>query len=45
VGHAECMGEKKSLLGFWWGNLKERDHMLDLVIWGNSVKMDAEVEM
>jgi hypothetical protein len=28
------MGAKKNALGFWWGNLKERDNMLDLVIYG-----------
>ena len=34
MGHAECMGDKKNALGFWWGNLKERGHMLDLVTYG-----------
>jgi hypothetical protein len=24
------MGEKRGYTGFWWGNLRERDHLKDL---------------
>jgi hypothetical protein len=38
-----CVGEKT---GFWWGNLKERDHLEDPgVRWKDKIKMDLkEVE-
>jgi hypothetical protein len=26
AGHALHMGEREAFTGFWWGNLKERDH-------------------
>jgi len=29
VGHAAHMGERISYTGFWWGNLRERDHLED----------------
>jgi hypothetical protein len=27
--HIACMGERRGYTGFWWGNLRERDHMGD----------------
>jgi hypothetical protein len=33
VGYADCMREKRNVLGFWWENLKERNHVLDLGIY------------
>jgi len=31
MGHVECYGREVHK-GFWWGNLKERDHLDDLGI-------------
>ena len=27
AGHVACMGRGEASTGFWWGNLKERDHL------------------
>jgi len=27
AGHVEHMGERRDYTGFWWGNLRERDHL------------------
>jgi len=32
VGHVARMGLTKILTGFWWGELRERDHLQDLGI-------------
>jgi len=34
VGHVACMGMRRHEVqtGFWWGELKDRDHLVDLVI-------------
>jgi len=29
VQHVACMGRKEAYTGFWWGNLRERDHLKD----------------
>jgi hypothetical protein len=29
AGHIARIGEKRAYTGFWWGNLKERNHLGD----------------
>ena len=29
AGHVARMGERKGVYRFWWGNLRERDHLED----------------
>jgi len=31
-GYVACMGEIKMHIGFWWGNLRKRDHFEDPVV-------------
>jgi len=49
VGHVACMGERRGYAGFWWGNLRERDHLGDPGLDGRIIlrwifrKWDVEV--
>jgi hypothetical protein len=29
AGYAARMGRREMYKGFWWGNLRERDHLVD----------------
>jgi hypothetical protein len=29
AGHVARIGERRSVIGLWWGNLRERDHLGD----------------
>jgi hypothetical protein len=33
------MGHRR---GFWWGNLRERDHLESLGVVGDNIKMDLQ---
>jgi len=33
-GHVAHMGERRGVYGFWWGNLRERDHLEDACVHG-----------
>jgi len=37
AGRAALMGERKGYAGFWWGKLRERDHLEDLVVSGRII--------
>jgi hypothetical protein len=47
AGHVAHTGEGKVYTGFWWGNLRERDHLEDPRLrWEDNIKMDLqEVEL
>jgi len=41
AGHVASMRERRELYaGFWWGNLRERDHLE--VRWEDNIKMDLQ---
>jgi hypothetical protein len=33
-------GAEEVYRGFWWGDLRERDHLEDRYRWENNIKMD-----
>jgi hypothetical protein len=37
VGHVACMGRGEVCTGFWWGDLKEGDHLEDPVAEGRII--------
>jgi len=49
AGHVACMGERICVYRFWWGNLKEKDHLEDPGIDGRIIlrwiirKRDVEI--
>ena len=42
AGHVARMGERRGYTEFWWGNLRERDHLGDPSIDGDNIKMDLQ---
>jgi len=39
---AEHVARKGDRRGFWWGNLRERDHLESLGVDGDNIKMDLQ---
>jgi len=43
TGHVARMGEGEADTGFWWGNLRERDHLgRPRLRWKDNIKMDLQ---
>jgi hypothetical protein len=40
--HTACMGKGEVYRGFWWRNLKERNHLEHLHIWEDNIKIDLK---
>ena len=38
TGHLARIGEGEVHTGFWWGNLRERDHLEDRIIDGRIIQ-------
>ena len=36
------MGKGEAYAGFWWGNLRERDHLEDMLRWEDGINMDLK---
>jgi hypothetical protein len=37
AGHVARLGRIEACIGFWWGNLRERDHWGDLGVYGRII--------
>jgi hypothetical protein len=37
AGHVARMGRREACMGFWWGNLRERDHWGDQGVYGSII--------
>ena len=37
AGHVECRGRGEACAQFWWGNLRERDHLEEVVVDGRII--------
>jgi hypothetical protein len=37
AGHVARIGKREACTGFWWGNLRERDHWGDPVVGGRII--------
>ena len=42
VGHVARMGDRRVHIGFWWGNLRERDHLLTRHRWEDNINIDLQ---
>jgi len=36
------MGERRGVYGFWWGNLREKDHLEDTRGWEYTIRMELK---
>jgi len=37
AGHVACLGKGELHTGFWWGELRERKHLVDIVVDGKTI--------
>jgi hypothetical protein len=42
AGHEVLLGEREAYTGFWWGNLRETDHLGDRCRWKDNIWMDLQ---
>jgi hypothetical protein len=40
--HVAHRGERRGVYGFWWGNVRERDHLEDMRRWEDTIKLDLK---